>query len=71
MLGDVSFHKRATSVFVQTTGQVVGCRYCSHEVPPGWYEVKNTRSLVHSNQPLESQWVTCQPTTCGLHPPIQ
>ena len=50
---------RTTSVYVQTTGQVVGRHYCSHEVPPGWFERRNTQSLVHSNQPVESKWVTC------------
>ena len=41
------------------TGQVVGRLYCSHEAPPGWFEGRNTRSLVHSNQPVESKPVTC------------
>ena len=48
-----------TDVYVQTTGQVVGRHYCSYEVPPGWLEGGATRSLVHSNQPAESERVTC------------
>ena len=41
------------------TGQVVGRHYCSHEVPPGWFEGRITQSLLHSNQPMESKQVTC------------
>ena len=45
------------------TWQVLGRHYRSHEVPPGWFQGRNTRSLVHSNQPVESKQVTCQPAT--------
>ena len=58
MLGALIFRRRTTDVYVQTTGQVVGRHYCSHEVPPGWLEGGATRSLVHSNQPVESERVS-------------
>ena len=63
MLGALIFYRRTTDVYVQATRQVVGRHYyCSHEVPPGttgWLEGGTTWSLVHSNQPVESKWVTC------------
>ena len=45
MHGALIFQRRTTDVYVQTTDQAVGRHYCSHEVPPGWFEGENTRNL--------------------------
>ena len=35
------------------TGQVVGRHYCSHEVPPGWFQGRTTNLWNPSGQPVK------------------
>ena len=53
------------------TGQVVDRHYCSHEVPTGWFEGRNTRvwCIATNLWNPRGNLLTRNPATCGLHLP--